>query len=199
MGRVYFDTETNGLIDEMTHFWCLSFKNDNGQKWRFILDGYENKDKGILPVSAFKSELANIIDQNSQDGKAMFICHNLYGFDLPAINRHLGIPYGYDFWGNPSNKCTFFCSLEYSRSIYPDRPLPKGCPKSILNPITGKKKRVGTHSLEARGYALNNLKPTVHDWVNGDPALYLHRCDEDAEITRLNYLSLTEEFKRKRL
>lgn len=195
--KVYFDTESNGLLGEMTHFWCMVLINEAGKSWRFIKDGHE-KD-GSYPISTFPDKLREIIEESTDETPATFICHNLFDFDLPAIREHLGVQFGYDWWGSPDNRCKFIDSLEFSRTLFPDRSLPKGCPTSIPNPVTGKAKRIGAHGLEAWGWRTGDKKPQVHDWINGDPMVYLNRCKKDVSNNRLAYSMMLQEFKENRL
>ena len=134
-----------------------------------------------------------------EHGECTYVCHNLYGYDLWVFLDLYGIKFGADWIVTPNNKCKFICTLDLSQSQWPDRPLPKGCPGSVDNPVTGKKTKIGPHSLEAWGYRLGNKKPVVHDWKNGDLHGYIHRCKEDVKLTKMVYTYLINEIRGKTL
>lgn len=176
-----FDTEANGLLHEMTRFWCIDFYDwKKGRHYEFS----EVSKNSISDVPRF---ITWICDKYN----VTIICHNLFGYDLFAMRNHLGIQFGFDSLnGLPINLVD---TLDMSRRLQPDRPMPKGCPKSVFNPVTGKNKKIGPHGLEAFGYRVAKAKPVIHDWRNGKVEDYLHRCKEDNEILALTYQYLLKE------
>jgi hypothetical protein len=80
----------------------------------------------------------------------------------------------------------------WSRTSYPDRPVPVGCPASIINPVTRKAKKIGPHSLEALGYTLGYRKVQIHDWTTFTPEV-LTRCEGDVEMNEKIYYYLLKE------
>lgn len=84
-------------------------------------------------------------------------------------------------------------TLSMSRVLYPDRPLPNGCPDSVLNPVTGKRDRVGPHGLLTWGYRVANKKVQIDDWRNQPLWEYVNRVWEDVLINELVWQSLIDE------
>lgn len=190
---IWFDLEANGLLEEKDgnppadRIWCVSFTEENGDEHDFTLDGGLGQD------------LNQIREYILSRGNATFICHNHFGFDLELLRRLLNLEFGLDWWVSPDNRVRFFDTLDFSQRLWPDRPMPKGCPGSVYNPVTGKNKRIGAHGLEAYGYRVARAKPAIHDWRNGEIKDYLHRCKEDVAITRKVFYALMEEMEKGRL
>ena len=201
----YWDTEANGLEHEDSEgnppadkFWCINLEDDNGVTYDFILDGYEEGD--VKPVSLFAETMEEVFRKLNGEGIIpVLIASNQYGYDLPMLNKLLGIHYSFTSFISPDIRVGYKDTLDLSQSLWPDRPMPKGCPHVIPNPVTGKNKKVGPHGLESWGYRVANAKPSVHDWRNGEPAFYMHRCKEDRKITKLTYLALMQEMNNNRM
>ena len=114
--------------------------------------------------------------------------------DLHVFKKLLGI----NFTVSPrmtldGRKVNFIDTLSWSRRLWPDRPLPQGCPSKVYNPVTDKNDTVGPHGLGAWGYRVQCGKPQVHDWRDQPLETYLHRCREDCRINELVYYKLLEE------
>lgn len=194
MHHIVMDTESNGFRGEATHLWCASFSSVDGiERWSYTQQDLELT-QGAIMLDKFM-ELA-------KDGGLTLYCHNLFGHDLPLLNDLYGFNYNYTGFrhahgSDPENVVsvpwTIIDTLDTSRRQMPDRRLPKDCPMSVDNPITGKKSRVSPHGLEAWGYRLDKRKPTISNWLTGDPVEYLQRCEDDVEINRRVVLALREE------
>lgn len=125
-------------------------------------------------------------------------CHNLFGYDLRLWKKLSGIEY--DMFKDPKcmgtigdTQVNLYDTLSMSRVLYPDRPLPNGCPDSVLNPVTGKRDRVGPHGLLAWGYRVANKKVQIDDWRNQPLWEYVNRVWEDVLINELVWQSLIDE------
>ena len=184
-----FDLEANGLLDEADKIWCGVFKVLGAdQRYIFCDKGYPYVNYCIVGFRPFLEKMASVYDLT-------LVSHNLYGYDLPMLRKLANINFS---WGmlahHPVN---FVDTLDLSRRLTPDRPLPGGCPTSVPDPVTGKRRQIGPHSLEAWGFKLGNHKPVIHDWQDGNVEDYLYRCEEDVKITEALYNYLLEEFKRR--
>ena len=125
-------------------------------------------------------------------------CHNLFGYDLRLWKKLSGIEY--DMFKDPKcmgtigdTQVNLYDTLSMSRVLYPDRPLPNGCPDSVLNPVTGKRDRVGPHGLLTWGYRVANKKVQIDDWRNQPLWEYVNRVWEDVLINELVWQSLIDE------
>jgi len=175
------DSETNGFVHEMTHFWCIVFKTYGKDKYYTFGEACDN------PIEKTKDFLLHVLENYD----LTLVAHFCYGFDFQAMEKFLGIDFDYNkIMGYDVN---IVDTVDKSRRLQPDRRMPKGCPGSVKCPVTGRSKPVGPHGLEAYGYRVANMKPAIHDWLNGDPVIYLHRCKEDCKINELTYIALMEE------
>lgn len=105
--RVFiFDTETNGLLSEVTEVFCGVFTS---------LDGKEHRE--FLPHQ-IKDMLAFM------DSTDVLIGHNIIGYDLPVLRKL----YGYEYKGKK------VCSLIMSRLLNPKRLVPFNCPDKKTGP-----------------------------------------------------------------
>ena len=190
------DIEGDGLLDELTKMHCFVGK-------RYLQDH-------IVVFCDLSSLSQNFIDDMSakypiewkQLGEltafvynvGTIVIHNLFGYDLPALQK-LGFIDNYDFY--PENidgyEVRMIDSLSMSRALYPDRPLPRKCPVTVHNPVTGRMDKVGPHGLMAWGYRVANMKPEVHDWRNQPLEVYVDRCIEDVIINELTLEALIKE------
>jgi hypothetical protein len=125
-------------------------------------------------------------------------CHNAFGYDMQAFKMLLGTDY--DMFGD--SKCmgsingkqvSMFDTLSMSRTLYPDRPLPRGCPDQVKNPVTGKMKKVGPHGLEAWGMRVANQKVAIDDWRGLPVWKYVERVTEDVIINEMVWTALMQE------
>ena len=200
--RLYiFDTESDDLVDAMTKFHCLLFKLYGKDEWILFIDHehpdfeeaveFINSKDAHCDIYDF-SEFEDWILSDEVDGIA---CHNMFGFDLPAFRKMYDIDYTFFPENIGGEEKRLFDTLSMSRCLYPDRPLPKGCPIKVHNPVTGKMDSVGPHGLMAWGYRLANQKVEVHDWRDQPLTVYLDRVWEDVIINELTWTELCKEAK----
>lgn len=201
-----FDTESDGLAgksiakeDHMTKFHVLLFKEYAKDNWVVFLDeqqdgfedakeflGKKNVNLRILPFERFNEW---VVEEPSA-----IACQNLEGFDMLAFEYALGTKYE----KLPVEKINgkeirVYDTLSMSRALYPDRPLPFGCPSKVKNPSGGKAKTIGSHSLEAWGYKLANQKVKIEDWRGLPLWKYCDRVWEDVIINELQWKALLKE------
>lgn len=166
-----FDIEANGLLDEADTLHCLVVK----QLYRPALEEYteENVQEGIESLT------------NSD----VIVCHNLWGYDLQLLNKLFGVEYGYRSFNNQSK--TIIDTLAWSRHLWPDRTLPKGCPTHVMT--ANGKKPISPHGLDSWAYRVAGKKPEVVDWKDQPIEVYLERCREDVNVTEKTFLELCKE------
>jgi hypothetical protein len=92
-----------------------------------------------------------------------------------------------------SKQVNIFDTLSMSRCLYPDRPVPDGCPQKVKCPVTNKLKTIGGHGLEAWGYRVANKKVQIDDWRNQPLWTYVDRVWEDVTINELVWTWLINE------
>jgi len=119
------------------------------------------------------------------------IIHNLFGFDLPAIEKIDGGSFDYN--KIQGHTLELIDTLAMSRNLNPERQLPKGCPTSV--PIEGqrKAKKIAPHGLEAWGYRAGIKKPDVQDWSDQPLSVYIERVIEDVKINKASYFLMQKE------
>lgn len=148
-----FDIETDGI--EHTKIHCLVTKDlKTGEIGEFYGD----------TLSAGVNRVANA---------RSIIGHNIISFDLPCLSQ---------YFSEQVYKPVVIDTLVWSRTLYPNRPVPPGADSSIK---TG-------HSLAAWGYAVGRGKPEYHEWEEFDSEM-LNRCREDVEINCLTFNCLLRE------
>lgn len=170
MKKLTFDIEANGLQPEVNKIWCISFKEEELKPWSMDIEG------GIS---------AHNLTQICKD--KVLIGHNIIAYDIPVIKQILGIDL-IDLVGMDR----IIDTMVMSKVLNPDRVLPKGCPTSILNPITKKRKIITPHSLEAHAFSLGYKKIEIHDWTVWDKEI-VNRCEMDVTINEKVYYKLCKE------
>jgi len=172
MTRLIFDTESDGLRHEATKLHCIVTKDvDTKAVYQFY--GAET-----IPGDHGSIELGISYLLQAEE----LIGHNIIRHDLPLIESLYHVQF----------KAHKVDTLVLSKALNADRAFPKGCPGSVVNPLTGKSSRIGPHSLAAWGYRLGRKKPEHHDWQTFSLDM-LHRCKEDVEINYLTYCALLQE------
>lgn len=202
-GLFIFDAEANGLLHEVDTVHCVLFKEYKVDNHVLFMDpereGYEqavkfigSKEKKvkILPFSELNKWLV------TEPGSVA--CHNSFGYDFQLFKKMFGTTY--DMFADPKcmgtingKQVNLFDTLSMSRTLYPDRPLPRGCPEMVKNPVTGKMKPVGPHGLEAWGMRVANLKVAIDDWRGLPLWKYCDRIWEDVYINELVWEALIKE------
>lgn len=197
------DAEADGLLEEVTKIHVVLFKEYKKDNWNIFLDpereGYEQALK-FINSKGKNFTVRNISELNDwlvTEPKAIAI-HNIFGYDLRLFNKLLGTTY--DMFADPKcmgtingKQVSIFDTLSMSRTLYPDRPLPRGCPEMVKNPVTGKAKKVGPHGLEAWGLRVANKKVEIEDWRNLPLWKYCDRIIEDVVINELVWDALMKE------
>jgi hypothetical protein len=171
MNRVVFDIEANGLLDDVSEVWCISFKNIDTQD-SMTLSGDTLTADNIRQAFSLKDRI---------------IGHNIICYDLPLLKKM----YNLDLI-SILGKEAIVDTLLLSQVLNPDRELPRGCPTTIRNPVTKRGKAVTPHSLEAWGYRVGYKKIEIYDWTTFSPEM-LERCEVDVEINEKVYYTLLKE------
>jgi DNA polymerase III alpha subunit (gram-positive type) len=135
MRFVVFDTETDGLLDTLTKAHVL---------------GYTEDGENITTTHDYK-EMVEFFSQED----VMFVGHNSVRYDMPAMNKVLGLNLNYTRFVDTLALSWY---LEFPQS---------------------------THGLEAWGERLGVKKPKIDDWENLTAEEYAHRVREDVKINWL--------------
>lgn len=210
-GLWIYDSEGDGLCgkdiptsEHITKFHCLLFKLYGQNNWVLFLDHshpeFEEakkfaENKGVnLEILDFKQGQCFKKWIRREDVKAL-ACQNQYGFDLPAFKYLWDVSYDMFPENLDGEPISLYDTLSMSRTLFPDRPLPAGCPSAVKNPLGGKAKMIGPHSLEAWGYKLANQKVAIEDWRGLPLWKYVDRVWEDVIINELQWQALIQEMK----
>ena len=216
-----FDLEASGLLEDLDlYYHCGLFKELNKNRFMLFLplndrthyseeDVEKAKNFILAKKTLYKdfevriadfSELEGWLTGNSDWSPTALNCHNCYSYDFMLMERLSGIHF--DMFRDPKcmgtindHQVNLFDTLAMSRILWPDRPLPKGCPDSVFNPVTKKMQPVGPHGLMAWGYALGNQKVQIDDWRELPLWKYVDRVFEDVIIQELLWKELVAESK----
>lgn len=216
-----FDFESSGLLEDPDlYYHCGLFKELNKNRFMLFLplndrthyseeDIEKAKNFILAKKTLYKdfevriadfSELEGWLTGNSDWSPTALNCHNCYSYDFMLMERLSGIHF--DMFRDPKcmgtindHQVNLFDTLAMSRILWPDRPLPKGCPDSVFNPVTKKMQPVGPHGLMAWGYALGNQKVQIDDWRDLPLWKYVDRVFEDIIIQELLWKELVAESK----
>ncbi|EFF5076588.1 hypothetical protein A0T21_002120 [Escherichia coli] len=216
-----FDFESSGLLEDPDlYYHCGLFKELNKNRFMLFLplndrthyseeDIEKAKNFILSKKTLYKdfevriadfSELEGWLTGNSDWSPTALNCHNCYSYDFMLMERLSGIHF--DMFRDPKcmgtindHQVNLFDTLAMSRILWPDRPLPKGCPDAVFNPVTKKMQPVGPHGLMAWGYALGNQKVQIDDWRDLPLWKYVDRVFEDVIIQELLWKELVAESK----
>lgn len=183
----------------MTKFHVLLFKEYGKDNWVLFLDKSHEEYNEALEFAENKGVNLRILDFNEfndwvVDEPAAIGCQNLEGFDMLAFECVLGTKYEKIPVEKINGKeIRVYDTLSMSRALHPDRPMPFGCPSKVKNPLGGKAKTIGSHSLEAWGYKLANQKVQIEDWRGLPLWKYVDRVWEDVIINELQWKALVKE------
>lgn len=203
-GLYIYDSESDGLLDEMTLFHVILLKEWHEDRFVLFLDpereGYDKavefaKEKGSKNLQIYNIEYFPSWLKECERLKGLG-CHNQFSHDLPAFKKLLNV----DFSMFPDEQVggralTLLDTLSMSRCLYPDRPLPRRCPSKVKPKNGGKAKTIGPHGLEAWGVRVANLKVEIDDWQGLPLWKYVDRVWEDVIINELTYDALIREAK----
>jgi len=171
MKRLVFDIESNGLLDTVDKVWCIAGV--------CIEDGSEHliKHEDLTRQS--------ILDFFS--GYDIIVGHNIIDFDIPLLLKM----YNIDLY-NKFNPLKVVDTCIWSRTLFPDRELPEGCPTVVKDEVTGKSKKITPHSLEALGFSVGMRKIQISDWTVYNEQI-IDRCIKDVKINIKVYEKLLKE------
>jgi DNA polymerase III epsilon subunit-like protein len=142
------DLETDGLLDEVTKIHCLaySFLDENG-KWSIRhTTNYDDMRKFFTSGHTI-------------------VGHNFQTFDVPVVEKVLGIKVDYS---------KIICTLAACWFLYPER---------------------ASNGLESWGEQFGVPKPEVTDWSEQPIEVYINRVREDVKINTLLWKQITEQLK----
>ena len=172
MKKIFFDIETDGLLDTMTQVHCIAVAINDGDVHSFGPDDLE----------------AGVVELCQAD---LLISHNLIGFDLPALKKFPTTSIIGELAATGAGGHVYD-TLLVSRLLYPD--LREDDYRKIHLKGRGNfpKDCYGRHSLKAWGARLGMAKGMFlksHGFVKytEDMADY---CRRDVEVLRMLYQSL---------
>ena len=172
-----FDIEADGFLEESTQVWCLSYtKLDDSSKGGLDLE-IKTLAKDMLTTENIKEAISDCTHISG---------HNIIGYDLPMLAKY--------FPDLDLSRLEIIDTLVLSKLMYPDRPLPRGCPTSIKIPGTNRSRVIRSHGLEAWGYRVSVSKPEIHQWTEFTPEI-IKRCEEDVSINTKTLFALLKEMK----
>lgn len=159
------DIETDGLLNNVKHFWCA-----------WIYDSVTKAFKGYTDLTQYVAALEHY---GSQQYNLVF--HNGINYDIPAIKKLMGRDFSFD----PTE--LVMDTLVIGRLVWSNVDLTDiGLIKSGKLPA----KLRSSHSLKAYGYRLGELKGTYGEqdeaWDSFSDDMYQY-CKQDVNVTRLLY------------
>lgn len=216
-----FDAESSGLLDEKDlYYHCALYKQHHKNNFMLFLpmndrshyteeDVETAKQFALNKQTVYKNCQVRVADfeymeewltGHSDWSPTALAGHNCFDYDFILFEKLSGIHFDMfedkDCMGTINgHRVNLFDTLPMSRILWPDRPLPKGCPESVFNPVTKKSQAVGPHGLMAWGYALGNQKVKIDDWRNLPLWKYVDRVWEDVIIQELLWDELIAESK----
>ena len=216
-----FDAESSGLLDEKDlYYHCALYKQHHKNNFMLFLplddrthyteeDVETAKQFALNKQTIYKNCQVRVADfeymeewltGHSDWSPTALVGHNCFDYDFILFEKLSGIHFDLfedkDCMGTINgHRVNLFDTLPMSRILWPDRPLPKGCPESVFNPVTKKSQAVGPHGLMAWGYALGNQKVKIDDWRNLPLWKYVDRVWEDVIIQELLWDELIAESK----
>nr|DAH54574.1 MAG TPA: DNA polymerase [Caudoviricetes sp.] len=219
MALFLYDFEASGLLDEPDlYYHCGLFKQHHKNNFMLFLplndrthyteeDVETAKQFALNKQTIYKNCQVRVADfgyleewltGHSDWSPTAMACHNCFNYDHILMEKLSGIHFDMfedkDCMGTINgHRVNLFDTLPMSRILWPDRPLPKGCPESVFNPVTKKNQTVGPHGLMAWGYALGNQKVKIDDWRNLPLWKYVDRVWEDVIIQELLWDELIAE------
>lgn len=221
MALFCYDFEASGLLDEPDlYYHCGLFKQHHKNNFMLFLplndrthyteeDVETAKQFALNKQTIYKNCQVRVADfgyleewltGHSDWSPTALACHNCFDYDNILMEKLSGIHFDLfedkDCMGTINgHRVNLFDTLPMSRILWPDRPLPKGCPEAVFNPVTKKSQTVGPHGLMAWGYALGNQKVKIDDWRNLPLWKYVDRVWEDVIIQELLWDELIAESK----
>lgn len=216
-----FDAESSGLLDEKDlYYHCALYKQHHKNNFMLFLplddrthyteeDVETAKQFALNKQTVYKNCQVRVADfkymeewltGHSDWSPTALVGHNCFDYDFILFEKLSGIHF--DMFEDKGcmgtingHRVNLFDTLPMSRILWPDRPLPKGCPEAVFNPVTKKSQAVGPHGLMAWGYALGNQKVKIDDWRNLPLWKYVDRVWEDVIIQELLWDELIAESK----
>lgn len=196
--KLIYDTETDGLLDELTKMHCAVFKEYQEDNWfvfteKALNDHFKARLSERASIKFFP--LTKLTDLLESDKLKSLVCHNQLGFDLYAMKK-LGFIDSFTCCPEDTingRPVEIIDTLVMSRKLYPDRPLPSGCLEGVHNPVTNKTDKVSPHGLLGWGYRTRGNKPFIEDWRNLSTEEYVERCFEDVIINEATLEALEKE------
>ena len=170
---LFWDCEANGLLSDVASVHCVSFKLMKTQEIWTLAEGQLTRENLLHAFTC------NNVDK--------IVCHNEIGYDIPLLLQI----YNIDLI-KILGKEAIVDTLIMSQVLNPDRELPRGCPTTISNPVTGRGKAIGPHGLEAWGYRVGHKKVEIFDWRTFTPEM-ISRCEGDVLINEKVYYALMRE------
>lgn len=193
-GLVY-DIEADGLVADSTLVYCIVGCNLSTSTYKILVNGDIVSDYELKQINKFLDKdglrAEYITDKNVPDlflsNERPVICHNQIFYDLLMLKKF----YNLDL-RTVLGERNIVDTYVMSQALNPDRPMPKGCPTSVKNPVTNKLQKIGPHGLESWGYRVGYKKIQIDDWRYFDVDK-VKRCLVDVQINIKTYIELLKE------
>lgn len=170
MRYIVTDIETNGLLNNVTKFWC---------GWIYFSDsdaytGYTNLKEYVKALNDYAKAYDDLY----------IVGHNFIKYDIPVLKKLCGKDFEFDPWERVID------TLVLARLVYANiKDTDNGLIKSGKLP----KSLYGKHSLKAWGYRLGVLKGTYGEqeeaWASFSDEMYQY-CKQDVHVTKLLFEKL---------
>ena len=186
-----YDTEASGLLTkEDLYLHCIVAIDEAFNMFIYVDHKHiETIKKAFNTSNVFEFNEFNNLVKNYR----ALICHNQIRYDLPLLEKLIGLEWScYPHHVN-KHEIEIIDSLVESRWLYPDRPLPYGCPAAVKPLDGGKSKTITPHGLEAWGYRTGGIKPKIDLWEGLPIEEYVNRCIEDVKNNIKVFFALMEE------
>lgn len=161
--RYVCDIETNSLLPDVSTIHCLVILDLDTCELFSCTDA----DATAMPISAGIKKLSEA---------QLLVGHNIIEFDLPALRKM------FPEWKQPRR---IVDTLVLSRLYYPDIKTDDYV-RSARNKDGFPLRLIGSHSLEAWGYRIGELKDNygkTTDWQEWTPEMQAY-CEQDVRVTR---------------
>lgn len=165
MPYIVTDIETNGLLRDVTKFWCA-----------WIYDSETDEYKGYTNLKDY----FNSLDFYGTHGYSI-VGHNFIKYDIPCLKKLMGKDFKFDPWE------VVVDTLVLGRLVYSNI---KDIDVGLMRCGRLPKNLYGNHSLKAYGYRLGELKGTYGEqeeaWDSFSDEMYEY-CKQDVHVTNLLY------------
>ena len=174
MREIVFDAEADELLDKATTVHCVvAILLGRDRTFRFYDGQISNPRADDYPLSRLV-EFFGHADR--------VIGHNIINYDLPLLAKFFGLEQTFEIVD----------TYIWSKTLWPDRPMPKNCPMTKFNPLSNKHEKIGPHSLDSWGFRVGSNKIHHFDFSTFTEDMLLYN-EQDTIVNKLVYQHLLKE------